>query len=618
MLLWHLEDLIVRMLFYMIFLLSWTLWLLFSLAGHLQFTQRLKMSDQGSIGWPPPPDMCHIDRVSTEILGLICEELQPFQGEKEDLLALCSVSRRLYLVTIPYLYRNLRIDLTRASHIRLIQRLIHSGSQLTRKIQWLTISGTEKQTGFQFLDIDLLLSRLVRLREFAWNGSLDIPHQTLQTLRKQFPRARLRIGALQTRLQSLPASAPAPSHATLLHPGCKHLRAFHFLSSGSGFLYTEFKRDLIHMLHHNPQLYSLHLDTYLEPWDKSLRDDPDLLNELQSGPLPRISSLILATSLFTTGEIELCAQRGMFRRVVLLRVHNSKQFLSICARAPDIRDITFVPEHGLRFGGLIAQVNQLAASKRPPFSKVQSLRYQTLEHLGAFSQQPAMPWYLIGQMPRLISVELYPFLLRSSRAGPQLEATTTTDLKKLRNLVPGVQKIVVHIVARPLRSRARREILRELATFEQLTDVSLYLFAENGFNCPAMLQLSMCCYIFHEFLAARKATSHNQEPLTVMFKFVEPRSFTSSKWFTPDYRFTLTTSGTIESFRRQDEHDIVSLRMDRLTNKQLESSDRVQKFAKALNWDWRGYGRERERRESSARCLAGLGSNATLWDMWAS
>jgi len=576
------------------------------------------MSDQGSTGWPPPPAICHIDRSSTEILGLICEELQSSQGEKDDLLALCLVSRRLYLVTTPYLYRNLRIDLTRASHIRLIQRLIYSGPQLARKIQCLTISGTEKQTDFQLQDIDLLLARIGCLREFAWNGSLDIPHQTLQTLRLKFPKARLRIGALHTRLQGLPASAPAPPHATLLHPGCNHLRAFHFLSTGSGFLYTGFKRDLIHMLHHNPQLHSLHLDTYLEPWDKSLRGDPELLNELQSGPLPRVSSLILATSLFSTGEIELCAQRDMFRRVVLLRVHNSKQFLSICARALNLGDVTLVPEHGLRFDGLIAQVEQLAALKRPPFRKVQSLRYQTFEHLNSPSQQPAMPWYLIGQMPILISVELYPFLLQSSRAGPQLDATTTTDLKKLRDLVPGVEKIVVHVPARPLQSQARLEILRELATFERLNDVSLYLFASNGINCPAKLQLLMCYQIFVAFLDARKATSRNEEPLTMLFKFVEPRLFTSSKWFTPDYRFALTTSGTIESFRRQDECDIVSLRMDRLTNEELESSGRMQKLAEALNGDWRAYERERERRESSARCLAGLGSHATLWDMWVS
>ncbi|KAH4006444.1 hypothetical protein HBI56_033540 [Parastagonospora nodorum] len=594
----------------MMSLLSWTLWLLSSLAGDPQVTQRRRMSDQGSTGWPIPPDICHIDRVSTEILCLICEELQPSHGEKEDLLALCLVSRRLYLVTTPYLYRNLRIDLTRASHIRLIQRLIHSGSQLASKIRWLTISGTEKQTDLQLQDIDLLFSRLVRLQEFAWNGSLDIPHHTLQTLRNRFPKAGLRIGALQTMLQGLPA--PAPSHATLLHPGCKHLRAFHFLSLGSGSLYTGFKRDLIHMLHHNPQLCSLHLDTYLEPWDKSLRDDPELLNELHSGPLPRVSSLILATSLFTTGEIELCAQRGMFRRVLLLRVHNSKQFLSICARSLDIKDITFVPEHGLRFGGLIAQVDRLAGSKRPPFRKVRSLRYQTLEHMSSFTQhQPEMPWYLIAQMPRLNLLEHYPFLLLSSRTGPQLGATTTTGLKKLRDLVPGVQKIVVHISARPLQSRARLGIIRELATFERLNDVSLYLFAGNGYNCPAMLQQSMCRQIFQEFLAARKPTIHSQEPLTVIFKFVEPRLFTSSKWFTPDYRFTLTTSGTIEAFRRQDECEIVSLRMDRLTNDQLQSSGRMQKFARALNWDWRGYGRERERRESNAD------ANATLWDIWA-
>jgi hypothetical protein len=54
-----------------------------------------------------------------DVLRLILEQVTSTQ----DLVNLCLVSHRLYLHTVPRLYRDLGLDLSRRSHRRLLRRL---------------------------------------------------------------------------------------------------------------------------------------------------------------------------------------------------------------------------------------------------------------------------------------------------------------------------------------------------------------------------------------------------------------------------------------------------------------------------------------------------------------
>ena len=86
-----------------------------------------------------------------DVLRLVITEVS-YESVKE-LAGLCLISRRLYLCTVPYLYRYITFDMTRASHLRLLQRLLKPGSRLAEKIHWLTISGTEKSGAVRLLDL---------------------------------------------------------------------------------------------------------------------------------------------------------------------------------------------------------------------------------------------------------------------------------------------------------------------------------------------------------------------------------------------------------------------------------------------------------------------------------
>jgi hypothetical protein len=60
------------------------------------------------------------DKFIHDVVYLILLEISLAEG-KAGLLSVCLVSKYLYLSTIPHLYREVNMDLTRASHRRLLQ-----------------------------------------------------------------------------------------------------------------------------------------------------------------------------------------------------------------------------------------------------------------------------------------------------------------------------------------------------------------------------------------------------------------------------------------------------------------------------------------------------------------
>jgi hypothetical protein len=99
-----------------------------------------------------------------DVLRLVIAEVS--HESVQELASLGLVSRRVYLCTVPYLYQSFTLNLTRASHLRLLQHLINPGSRLAEKLRWLTISGIEKRGAIQLLDLYVLFSRLSHLQRF--------------------------------------------------------------------------------------------------------------------------------------------------------------------------------------------------------------------------------------------------------------------------------------------------------------------------------------------------------------------------------------------------------------------------------------------------------------------
>jgi hypothetical protein len=167
------------------------------------------------------------------------------------------VSRRIYLITVLYIYQEVDLDVTKFSHMHLLQRLIKPGSQIVKKILRLIIRGTSQEYDSQLLHLCTLFSRLIHLRQLDWRDSLDIPCMIMEALATHSPNVTLLMDAFQTRLRLWEVLGPSRFCHILLHPTCKQLRTFNFEALQTKCLYDEFKRDLIYVLQHIPQLESV-------------------------------------------------------------------------------------------------------------------------------------------------------------------------------------------------------------------------------------------------------------------------------------------------------------------------------------------------------------------------
>ena len=71
---------------------------------------------------PPQPTQAHrLEQQVNEILSLIISKIRC--QSIQDVASLSSVSRQFYILAVPHLYRKITLDLDRASHLRLLQRL---------------------------------------------------------------------------------------------------------------------------------------------------------------------------------------------------------------------------------------------------------------------------------------------------------------------------------------------------------------------------------------------------------------------------------------------------------------------------------------------------------------
>src|SRR5438034_6433984 len=73
------------------------------------------------------------EKLHDDVLDLILEQV--YLKDRKDLRKTCRVSRRLYLHSVPWLYRHIKIGFARDSHIQLLQRLVRDDSKLLAKIR---------------------------------------------------------------------------------------------------------------------------------------------------------------------------------------------------------------------------------------------------------------------------------------------------------------------------------------------------------------------------------------------------------------------------------------------------------------------------------------------------
>jgi hypothetical protein len=254
--------------------------------------------------------------LSPEVPGLIFEHLRC--DGPHNLINICLVSRGLYLFSIPYLYLHTKLDLGRASHSRLLQRLAGPECRLAEKIRTITITDTEKFHMIRWESLYILFTRLKHLREFDWNGPLGMPYFLLEVLASRHPQARLNIVILKP-MPKRTSNATRLSGHVLAHRVGLQINQFIYRYDGTRRLSVSFKKSLLTFLTKKDTLSVLAIFNE-DPEDTNTL--PETLEYFRNSSFPCMQKLVLHTTMFTSRELSMWASRGKWDRLILLHVHN--------------------------------------------------------------------------------------------------------------------------------------------------------------------------------------------------------------------------------------------------------------------------------------------------------
>jgi hypothetical protein len=255
-----------------------------------------------------PPSKPQLSDVIPELLMLILEQV----NSARDLLSLCLVSSRLYIHTVPRLYRNMNFDLSRPQHHQLLHRLSQDTSLVSKHIRILSVTSLRQGPINAIHSLYTLLTlRLTNLQQLTWNGTCVAPRHVLDTLSSKFPKAQLLLTSVKyfdnTEIDFL--AAPESAFCSVLaHPASSLLTSLEINGKNGSLSYQSFKIELFITFTRSRALRNLRLrlESY-HPHNSSM------LGLLQGKSLPRLQELYLDTphsNLFTIAELEYWGAQG--------------------------------------------------------------------------------------------------------------------------------------------------------------------------------------------------------------------------------------------------------------------------------------------------------------------
>ncbi|OAL51965.1 hypothetical protein IQ07DRAFT_479634, partial [Pyrenochaeta sp. DS3sAY3a] len=525
----------------------------------------------------------------------------------KELASLCLVSRQLYILTTPYIYRSIHINFTRASSKRALHQLIRPGCRLPEKIHRLSLSGTDKDSTMQLLDLYVLFSRLTCLQELIWEGSFNVPHFILETLSNRFPKARLFIQATELKL-GVALDAPQPLHTVLNHPVSGQLTRLDFEPSDIGQVYDGFKQDVIKMLKHNQGLryFRFHEDF------ESPREYPELLSHFQSGTFPQPKELLLTTHMFTCRELSLWAAKGGWSELTFLKLHDPQQLCEFIGKAPKLRELLFFTTNRFDIDDIQAHID--STSLKSPFGTLDRLCYKDTDNWNsAVQDRRVIPWCILESNPQMKELDIHRSRFDYFLPGPDLDTASGEDIRKIRKLCPNLQKFNLDISLEGRHATWPMDVVEELAHFPEAIEINIYMHLLNDRTALATIHRFTCRKIFRFIVQKRQSLGLPcQPPFIVGFKLVKLFENIHDHWNVNDYDFWLQKNNRLAMFRYRHREPRVDL--DEMSIDDLQQR-RKQGLLRKLGWDRKGYEREMHRRQQGSG-EGSPSSSGTLYDLW--
>ena len=419
-----------------------------------------------------------LERQTNEILDLVFSEvrLQSIQ----DLLSVCSVSRQFYVLAVPHLYRNTILDLSRASHLRLLRRLERLDSHVSKTIRDLrVVFADDKQVGH--LDkLQRVFDGLVNLEALNWCSPFDMPVSMLDALHTRFCRARLTITYWREPKETAESGAQP-----LLVPNLSIMdTAASMITSMSIILYEKdehqgrfwagFRKSLVGMVVRNTAL------TYLRIVAKSIGDNRCTTASQFMGAhtLPKLDTLILNVQdspIFSSDELEHWSSQGGWEDLTFLSVYNIQSLIPFVGRAPELESLTFLPRDGEDATELESRLNDFEGPSRFPSLRQVKVRSPWDNGLPDQYAGQVVPWYLLTLLPmnQLTGLNITrPWEVADISSVPQAQ-----DIRTIRMSCPNLEALELDIWL-PYRSSSGSlwpaDVIKELSAFDKAVQLLIY------------------------------------------------------------------------------------------------------------------------------------------------
>lgn len=422
---------------------------------------------------PPQPTQAHrLEQQVNEILSLIISKIRC--QSIQDVASLSLVSRQFYILAVPHLYRKITLDLDRASHLRLLQRLERPGSHVPHMIRHLHVC-LEGKHAEHMPRIEKVFAGLTNLVELEWEGPFNVPVHLLDALYSRFPRARFFIESSRVAYKSSETGISPLWGMDLWtkHPAASMITHLRITLDEKSAIWPGFKRGLVRTIIRDPVLESLQLEAN-EVIDNHSNSTVDLMKG-HVLPKLRVLGLFVGNSpIFTQDELLFWGDQAGWESLKFLGLYHTQSLIPFVGRTPNLEELWLLPLEGEDTTGLKSHLAGFKDSY--PFPALRQLKARPPWRDIALSQQNdrVIPWYLINRLSpeHLTCLDIS----RSSHRDQDVtDVPQAEDIARIRGICPNLQDLRLDMIIPWSHEPFPRDIAKELTAFTKPISLTIYL-----------------------------------------------------------------------------------------------------------------------------------------------
>lgn len=453
---------------------------------------------------PENQNTLRLQELNDDVLRLIIGEIFR-DSDRPTLEAFSKVSRHLYQLSVPWLYRRLVILFTTKSHRPLLLRLLKDGSKLPSFIRELRIKQYLRSSSEQQCQLLELLHRLGRLESFWWDDYCDMPEVFLNFLHEKWPNARIVVDAQQ--VCPIRVKYSLNCNSAFVWPSSHCLHTFVFRAVRKYEFDHRFKQNLFQTIKRSPNLKILQiwdfvsgLFSYLDDMSSELGYPGDLAAGVRergamSEGLPQLEELTLAgliLPLFTHNELNVWGSTGGWEKLKRLKLKPSDFLPAFLGRVPSLE----VLDCSSYLSRAIEDYTHPAGQGKP-IALLGALR--ELEYQGPGITFPIKVLQHVSRT--LVSFKMHnpdSFVHRNGSTEPA--DIQFRDILVLNDTCPRLETLAVDMWREAVWPY---EFLTALARFRSLTNITLFVERPSDIGISPAVDKQSCKHIF-EFVQGHK------------------------------------------------------------------------------------------------------------------